>query len=115
MQINCSVTDIALFFKGEPNIVMSNKEHDFFDRYKKFNYRRATFISDPYDTHSTLNQSTIYEEYQKCGIHLNIPQNRKKLEQILKTRTSLSRIRVHERCADFISAIQNSRYPERKE
>ena len=44
-----------------------------------------------------------------------IPQERKKEEQILKTRTNLYRIRYNENCLDFASAIMNARYPERSE
>jgi hypothetical protein len=44
-----------------------------------------------------------------------LPQERKKSEQILKTRTNIYRIRYNENCLDFANAILNARYPERKE
>ena len=44
-----------------------------------------------------------------------LPEERKKEEQILKTRTNLYRIRYNERCEDFASFILNAKYPERKE
>ena len=43
-----------------------------------------------------------------------LPKERKKKEQILKTRTNIYRIRYNENCLDFASAIMNAKYPERK-
>lgn len=44
-----------------------------------------------------------------------LPLQRSKVEQILKTRTNLYRIRYNNNCLDFANAILNARYPERKE
>jgi hypothetical protein len=65
IQMNCSVTDMAELCITQPKIVLDDIQMEFLERYKKYNWKRATFIGDPYDTHSTLNQSTIYEEYRK--------------------------------------------------
>lgn len=115
LEINCSVTDMANICVGEVKCEINNRQLDFIERYKKYNFRRATFISDPYDTHATLNQSTIFEEYRKVKIYLNTPQERKKKEQIMKTRAELYRVKYNAYCYDFASAIMNARYPERKE
>ena len=44
-----------------------------------------------------------------------IPQERRKQEQILKTRTNLYKFRYNSYCEDFADFILNARYPERKE
>ena len=91
----------------------------FYSRY--MTYKPATFIADPYDTHTTWNDTSISKEYAKFGIALTTPQTlmgasgSKIEEQIRITQTNLYRLRIHERCTDFISAIQNARYPERSE
>ena len=90
-------------------------QDQFIERYKKYDWRLATFIGDPYDTHSTLNQSTIYDEYKKLGIYLNTPQERGKKEQIMKTRSNIYRIRWNENCQEFANAIMNARYPVRRD
>jgi hypothetical protein len=36
-------------------------------------YKPATFIADPYDTHSTWNDTSISKEYAKLGIILTTP------------------------------------------
>lgn len=96
-------------------MALTDSMANFLDRYKTYNYMRATFIADPYDTKSALGNSTILDDYRKVGINLMLPQERKKEEQILKTRTNLYRIRYNENCLDFASAIANARYPERNE
>ena len=44
-----------------------------------------------------------------------IPQERRKQEQILKTRTNIYKLRYNNNCNDFANFILNARYPERKE
>lgn len=63
MEVNCSVTDIALLLAKKPNMAMNNTVMEFYERYKR--YKKATFVSDPYDTYATLNTSTIAKEYSK--------------------------------------------------
>jgi len=115
IEINCSVTDIALILSRNPKITLTDAQLDFYQRYIQYNWERATFISDPYDTHSALNDTTIFQEYYKVGIHLNTPKIINKEAQILKTRANLYRIRCWEHTMPFISAISNARYPEVKE
>ena len=62
-----------------------------------------------------MGNSTILEDFRKVGINLLIPQERKKSEQIMITRTNIYKIRYNENCLDFASAIMNARYPERSE
>ena len=72
-------------------------------------------MADPYDTNSTLNQSTIWEEYQKVGIYLNTPANKRKEEQIMKLRSNIYRIRIGDNATDLANCLMQSRYPERPE
>lgn len=55
------------------------------------------------------------EDYRKVGINLVVPSERRKEEQILKTRTNLYKIRYNDNCKDMANCILNARYPERKE
>lgn len=56
---------MAEFLVCKPKMQLNNLQIEFLERYKNYNWQRATFVSDPYDTHSTLNQSTIFDEYRK--------------------------------------------------
>lgn len=94
---------------------MTHMQKKFLERYRTYNWKRATFISDPYDTNSANGKNTIMEYYEKVGINLFLPEERKKKDQILNVRTSLYRIRYNENCLDFASAIMNARYPEVKD
>lgn len=107
--------DSANFLWATPKMQLNDLMIEFMDRYKEYDYKRATFVSDPYDTKSAMWNSTILDDYRKVGINLMLPQERSKQEQILKTRTNLHRIRYNENCKDFSSAILNARYPEMKE
>lgn len=118
IELNCSVTDMAEFMAGQPKPTigtLGNAQLSFLERYKKYNRQKATFIDDPYDTHTTLNQSTIYEEYKKVWIYLNTPADRSKTSQIQKTQGQIYKIRYSHNCSDMASAIMNARYPERPE
>lgn len=115
IEINCSVTDIAEYLSCQPKFQMTDAQLEFLERYKLYNWKKAIFISDPYDTHSTMNDTTIYNEYRKVWINLNTPKIIDKKAQIMQTRANLYRIRYNENCIDFASAIMNARYPEVKE
>ncbi len=115
IEYNSTPEDSASFLKWEPKMMLNDAMANFLTRYKTYNYMRATFIADPYDTKSAMWNSTILDDYRKVGINLMLPQERKKEEQILKTRTNLYRIRYNDNCLDFASAIMNARYPERNE
>jgi hypothetical protein len=62
-----------------------------------------------------MGNSTILDDYKKVWINLFLPKERRKEEQILKTRANIYRIEYNDNCLDFASAIMNARYPERKE
>jgi len=112
-EFNCSITDMANVLAKQPTLEMTTKQLSFYNNYKEM--KKAIFISDCYDTHSTVNDRTIFQYYQDVWIFLNIPWNRKKQEQIMQTRSNIHRLRVNEDCTDFNSAILNSVYPEIKE
>ena len=99
----------------KPTFMMTDAESKFLERWKNYNYRKAMYISDPYDTKSAMWSSTILDDYKKNGINLMLPIERNKGEQIQKTRTNIYRIRYNNNCLDFASAILNARYPEIKE
>ncbi len=97
--------------------VMTDKEQAFFLRWTT--YKNPIFIADPYDTESTMNDTSICAEYAKVGINLVTPEILKGgsmiKEQIRLTTQALNRIVVNPANTDFISAIQNARYPNRPE
>ena len=105
----------AEYLSTQPTFQMTQVQQQFLDRYKKYNRKKAIFISDPYDTKAKMWNSTILNDYKKCGINLFLPEERRKEEQIMKTRTNIYRIQYNDYCRDFASALLNARYPERKE
>ena len=121
LQVNCSVTQVASILWKNPVqwFVIDDNVLDFYSRYIK--YKPATFLADPYDTNATLNETTIYKEYAKYWIHLNLPLMGKSKtwskieEQITITRNNMHRFKINNRCKSFMSAIQNARYPEHKQ
>lgn len=115
VEFNSTPEDSAYYLWCTPKMQLNDVMMSFMDRFKEYNYKKAIWISDPYDTKSAMGNSTILDDYRKVGIHLMQPQEKKKEEQILKTRTNLYRIRYNKNCEDFASAILNARYPERKE
>ena len=112
-EFNCSPRDMAKIMAKQPSIVMTNRQLEFYEAYKRM--KTALFISDPYDTHSSVWDNTIFGYYQEVWIFLNIPANRNKQQQIQITTSNIDRLKVSETCTDFSSAIQNSIYPEIKE
>ena len=115
IEVQCTPLDCAEFLSCQPKFALTYNQEQFLSRYKKYNRRKAIFIADPYDTKSALWNSTILDDYKKVWINLFLPEERRKTEQILKTRTNIYRIRYNDNCKDFASAILNSKYPERKE
>lgn len=121
IQINCSIPDMVNFMAWAPKMQLTNAELDFLSRYRNYNWKMATFIADPYDSNSKVVNSHhpdwifIQDEYNKVGIHLNTPAIVEIKARVMTVRANIYRIRIHSRCADFISSIQNARYPEVKE
>jgi hypothetical protein len=115
VEYNSTPEDSAYFLSAQPKWVLQDNQYKFLERYKTYNRKKAIFIADPYDTMSAMGNSTILDDYRKVWINLMIPQERRKQEQILKTRTNLYRFRYNKECEDFADMILNARYPERKE
>lgn len=121
IQMNCSIVQMANFMAWVAKMELNNNEFDFLDRYRNYNWKMATFVSDPYDTNTSIKDLNnpqgivIKEEYRKVGINLNIPDRSDPKTRIMNTKANIYRIRVSEKCLDFISAVQNARYPESKE
>jgi len=118
LQINCSIPDITNLLWGAPKMGLSKHEADFYERYGNYNRRTATFVWDPYDSNTTIRNIhntqwiVISEEYRKMWIYLNTPERIDVKTRIMNTRANIYRIRVHERCQDFVSSILNARYPK---
>jgi len=115
LEMNATPEDMAYFLSCNPKGILTDIQSSFLERYKNYNWKKATFIADPYDTKQAMGNSTILDDYKKVGINLMIPEERRKEEQILKTRTNLYKVRYNDNCLDMASAILNARYPERKE
>ena len=115
IEYNSTPEDSAYFLRGTPKMLVNDHMSEFLGRYLQYHYKRAIFISDPYDTKVAMGNSTILDDYRKVGINLMLPQERKKEEQILKTRTNLYRVRYNDNCIAFWNFILNAKYPERKE
>lgn len=115
VEFKATPEDTANFLRGTPKSQVSDIMMLFMDRFKNYNYKRAVWISDPYDTKSAMGNSVILEDYRKVGINLVLPSERNKEQQILKTRTNLYKIRYNDNCKDMANCILNARYPERKE
>lgn len=116
-QMNVSETAHFLAKRPLPG-QMDEKLVKFYDRWQK--YKPAVFIADPHDTMSQNNDTSIYDIYAKAGIYLTRPtvSNTKDIlgEQIRQTTLALKRLDVNrETCEDFVSALQNAKYPERAE
>jgi hypothetical protein len=48
---------------------------------RNYNWKKAIFIYDPYDTTVAMGNSTILDDYKKVGINLMIPEERRKGRQ----------------------------------
>lgn len=115
LEMKATPEDMASFLTCNPKWILETYQYNFLERYKNYNWRKATYISDPYDTAVAMWNSTILEDFRKVWINLQMPQERDKIEQILVARTNIYRIRYNENCLDFASSIMNARYPERSE
>ena len=115
LEMKATPEDMASFLTCNPKWILETYQYNFLERYKNYNWRKATYISDPYDTKVAMWNSIILEDFRKVWINLLTPSMLDKQEQILTTRTNLYRIRYNENCLDFASSIMNARYPERSE
>lgn len=114
-EINCTPINAANLLAAQPKCELNDAQYAFYQRYKDYDWRMWTYVSDPYDTKSAMGNSTILDDYRSVGIHLVLPAERNKQEQILKTKKNLYRIRYNSNCLDMATAILNARYPERKD
>ncbi len=115
-----NVTECASYLAKQPiqSLQMNDTMYRFFNKFKT--YKPAIFIWDPYDTHTNMINTTISKEYAKFWISLATPvvlmwPNWNVAEQIRITQNNLHRLQVDEWNTDFISSIQNARYPEKRE
>lgn len=98
---------------------MDEDAREFFERYK--DYTIQTFIVDPYNADSKLNDTSIRREYEKYGIYVELPTVEKGdygniPEQIRITANNLDRLFVNElHCQMFYDIIAMAHYPERGE
>jgi hypothetical protein len=68
IEVQTNPLDMANYMVGQPKIdlvkVLTANQLAFRDRYMNYDWRRATFIGDPYDTKSALGNSTILDDYR---------------------------------------------------
>lgn len=112
----------AAFVNGipTPNFVYSEKELEMIQLHEKWKHKYANHFGDPYnaDSRNVLSENTIKKQlatyginiYTKTGVELTTVADR-----INKTQLGLRRLYVDEDLADFIQAINQSRYPQLKE
>ena len=119
IEVTTNPLSMAKYLVTAPDMTLvkdlNNNQMAFLDRYKNYDWKMATFISDPYDTKSALGNSTILDDYRSVWINLVLPMNRSKVEQIRNTSKMLYKFRYNDNCLDFATAILNARYPERKD
>lgn len=116
-----TIDECASLLAKQPNGNFDDNALDFYERIK--NFKNATYIADPYDSDATWNDTSIIKIYRNFGITLNVPERDKGIkERIRICRLNMERIRVNVDMEDsespnwdFVSAIQNSRYPKREE
>jgi len=112
IEINTSVTEMAHILARKARKSMDNSEQMAW--YLRYTDKKIPiFVSDPYDTGATLNESTIYQEYKKVGIHLNIPKERSKKSQINLLRSNIHRLRFSNNAEALLWNLMNAHYPER--
>lgn len=115
IEVNSSPQDMAEYLAWIPKFQMNNSQLKFLERWKTYNRSNAIYISDPYDTHTKMGNSTIYDDYSKVWIKLQIPYNRDKKQQIQQTKANIYRLRYNDYCLDYASSMMNARYPEIRE
>jgi len=54
VEIKATPQDCAEFLTCQPRFQMTNTQEKFLNRYREYNWRKAIFISDPYDTKSAM-------------------------------------------------------------
>lgn len=121
ISLNLDIPTMANFMAWVAKFNMNKSEFDFHVRYTTYNRSKATFISDPYDSNTNIvnihnpTGIVIANEYRKVWINLNTPHIVDIKTRVMETKANIYRLKVHPRCADYISSMQNARYPEQKE
>lgn len=116
-----TIEECASFLSKQPKGKFDDQALDFYDRIK--DYKPALFISDPYDTQATWDDTSISKIYRNYWITLNTPDRNKRIEERIRVvRLNMTRLEVNVDTEsaeslnwDFVSAIQNSRYPKTDE
>ena len=99
---------------------MGDDVYRFYEYYKTL--KTPIFISDPYDTDSAMNDTSIRKIYAERGIQLNIPRMKngmygKIAEQVRLVTINLNRVTVKYNSdepttnAQFVWAMKNCKYP----
>lgn len=116
IEVNYDAKQVASYLSCHPvGVQMTNSELEFLERFKCYNPKKAIFISDPYDSMQTKIDSSVYREFMKVGIYLELPSERRKGEQIMITSSNLYRLRYNDQCLDYASAMMNAKYPKLSE
>lgn len=116
-----TIDECASLLAKQPVGHLDDEALNFYERIK--DYKPATYIADPYDSDATWNDTSIIKIYKNYGIILNVPERKKTIQERIRiNRLNMNRIEVNVDMEDaespnwdFVSSIQNSRYPKREE
>ena len=65
VEFSSTPEDSAYYLRATPKMQLTDIMDEFMARYQEYDYTRATFIADPYDTKSAMGNSTILDDYKK--------------------------------------------------
>lgn len=116
-----TIDECASLLSKQPLWKFDDEALNFLERYKE--YKQPIFIADPYDSTSTWNDTSISKIYRNYWITLNTPDRKKWIQDRIRIcQLNMWRIEVNVDTENayslnwlFVSAIQNSRYPDRNE
>ena len=117
---------LACEFQGDPidcahalagrtrlGYALNNEQSEFLGAFRLLPAPIA-WVGDPYDSNSSLFSTTIAKEYAKVGITLVCPSMKRDPEsRILRTRSSLRRMRCDSRTTPYMMAMSNAKYKKR--
>lgn len=116
-----TIDECASLMARQPLWKFDDEVLKFLDRYNQ--YKMPIFIADPYDSNSTWNDTSISKIYRSYEITLNLPDRKKGIQDRIRVcQVNMWRIEinvdtenVHSLNWQFVSSMQNARYPERNE
>jgi hypothetical protein len=116
-----TIEECASLLAKQPKGRFDDEALDFLNRTRE--WKQPVFVSDPYDTKSTWNDTSISKIYRNYGITLNLPDRIKWIQDRIRIcQINMNRLEVNVDTENakslnwwFVSSLQNARYPERNE